>query len=414
MVDSFSEVAVQASEKVKATGENPKDAVGKLLKSSGSAKINLDPQNQNSEDENDWQTIPILRQHQNRYKRKRLSTPSPEKQDLRSYNRYSALNVDDAPQVEVTSKTLKPPPIMLYGIKNVTKLKETIEVVLDKTQYSFKIVTKNQMRVSTENMEAYKKIMAVVREKQLIGHTFVPKSERPCRIVIKNLHHSTPIQAIKDVIEETGNTVKGEIINARHGSTKTPLSTWFVNLEPGPNNSEVKNIKYIYHTSVKIEDPIRKNTIPQCKRCQQYGHTKNYCMRPYRCVKCAESHNTADCPKKDRQEPAKCALCLEDHAANYRGCRVFKEIEKRKFGSRPNNKSAKPNQQESKNPKKPKSGTDEYTPNLGNKTYAQATAGVTGSLEAILSEQTKKLDRLIDHMSTLMGLLTTIVNKLVK
>lgn len=279
---------------------------------------------------------------------------------------------------------------------------------------AFKIVTKNQMRVSTENMEAYKKIMAVVREKQLIGHTFVPKSERPCRIVIKNLHHSTPIQAIKDVIEETGNTVKGEIINARHGSTKTPLSTWFVNLEPGPNNSEVKNIKYIYHTSVKIEDPIRKNTIPQCKRCQQYGHTKNYCMRPYRCVKCAESHNTADCPKKDRQEPAKCALCLEDHAANYRGCRVFKEIEKRKFGSRPNNKSAKPNQQESKNPKKPKSGTDEYTPNLGNKTYAQATAGVTGSLETILSEQTKKIDRLIDHMSTLMGLLTTIVNKLVK
>lgn len=80
---------------------------------------------------------------------------------------------------------------------------------------------------------------------------------------------------------------------------------FFVNLEPSPNNSEVKTIEYIiYHTRVVIEDSRRSKDIPQCTRCQQYGHTKNNCMHPYRCVKCVEGHKTTECPKKDRNTPA--------------------------------------------------------------------------------------------------------------
>lgn len=134
-------------------------------------------------------------------------------------------------------------------------------------------------------------------------------------------------------------------------------------------------------------------------------------MRPYRCVKCAESHNTTDCPKQDRTEPAKCALCLGDHAANYKGCKVFQEIQKRKFGSRPQPRQKTTSQNEGK------ASVSEETmpptmPNT-NRTYAQATAGTSTSLEAILTKQAEKLDRLIEQMGTLMGLLSTIVTKLV-
>lgn len=72
---------------------------------------------------------------------------------------------------------------------------------------------------------------------------------------------------------------------------------------------------HIYNTIVTIEDPRKLKTVVQCTKCQQYGHTKNNCLRPYRCVKCAEAHNTSDCPKKDRNSPAKCALCLGSHPA---------------------------------------------------------------------------------------------------
>ncbi|KAJ8737813.1 hypothetical protein PYW08_000408 [Mythimna loreyi] len=92
----------------------------------------------------------------------------------------------------------------------------------------------------------------------------------------------------------------------------------------------VNQIKIIYHQSVTIEDPRKRKTIPQCQRCQQYGHSKNYCMRPYLCVKCGEGHRTADYPKKDRNTPAKCALC-EDHPANFMGCDVYREIVQRRM-----------------------------------------------------------------------------------
>lgn len=393
-------------------------------------KVNLDPLNQNSDDENEWQSAPILRQYrkktlsaytaqtsgvrQNSAKRMRLSpTPSPEK--IPTQNRYSELKVDEKQETMTKPRANKPPPLMLYGIKDVTKLKDLIEEVLNITQFSFKIVTKNQLRVTADSIEAYKNLMVLVREKKLIGHTFTPKDERPYRIVIKNLHPSTPMEAIKQAIESTGNIVKGEIINARHGQTKAPLSTWFVNIEPGPNNSEIKNLKYIYHTCVNIEDPKRKKTIPQCKRCQQYGHTKNYCMRPYRCVKCAENHNTLECPKT-KDEPAKCALCLGEHAASYKGCKVFQEIQKRKSNSRVQTRPWI--QMEEKDfptignrptlPEKPSTNTESA------KTYAQAITGDSTNLEKIISKQAEKLDRLIDQMGTLMSLLTTIVNKLVR
>ena len=53
-------------------------------------------------------------------------------------------------------------------------------------------------------------------------------------------------------------------------------------------------------------------------------------MRPFHCVKCAQSHKTSDCPKRDRNTPAQCALCHGSHPANYKGCEVYREILARK------------------------------------------------------------------------------------
>lgn len=68
---------------------------------------------------------------------------------------------------------------------------------------------------------------------------------------------------------------------------------------------------------------------------QQNGHTKNNFTRPFRYVKCWRSHNIVDCPKNDRSEPAACALCLDNHPTNFKGCCVYREILKRKLKSKP-------------------------------------------------------------------------------
>ena len=65
--------------------------------------------------------------------------------------------------------------------------------------------------------------------------------------------------------------------------------------------------------------------------CQLYGHTKSYCRRSPKCVKCAGDHLTAQCQRKTRSNDVKCALCLENHPANYKDCRIYQKIRNAKF-----------------------------------------------------------------------------------
>lgn len=132
---------------------------------------------------------------------------------------------------------------------------------------------------------------------------------------------------------------------------------------------DIYSIKEILHIRVKIE-PLRKNNkpIPQCKKCQSYNHTQNYCGRKPRCVKCAGMHQSTLC-SVEKTQPAKCANCQGNHTANYRGCEVAKELQKirehRKQNQNPSKSQviSKPNTIASKS----------MIRNVGDfKTYAQA------------------------------------------
>ncbi|KAL0902334.1 hypothetical protein ABMA27_000230 [Loxostege sticticalis] len=359
----------------------------------------------NSKKSVDWQSVPVPRQH----KRRRTSrTPSPTTQKIPTSNKFEDLDIDVA-DVE-TSKTAlgqhqnKPPPIMLYGVEDISKLSDLIKTKLHDNEFSIKIITRKQLRLNCPTIDSYKQLMEIVRENNLIGHTFTRKDKKPYRIVIKNLHHTTPIAAIKEAMEKSGNQVIGEIINARYGPERIPLSTFF-----------------------------------------QYGHTKNNCLRPFRCVKCAENHNTIDCPKKDRNSPAKCALCLGEHPANYKGCQVYLEINKRKNYqqkrvSKPENKKQartgpeniadKENATNISHARHDLTKTNRvqsYTkghspsPYKEGMTYAEITKCqqeqkniADSKLEILLTKQAEKLDKLLDHMATLMSLLTTVIAKLAR
>ena len=71
-----------------------------------------------------------------------------------------------------------------------------------------------------------------------------------------------------------------------------------------------------------MESPRYKNDIPQCIRCQQYGHTKNYCNRTPASVKCAKNHLTIHCPSTGKIEEVKCYNCNGKHPASYKGWKL--------------------------------------------------------------------------------------------
>ena len=79
---------------------------------------------------------------------------------------------------------------------------------------------------------------------------------------------------------------------------------------------------------MRVEVTLYRKTglLPQCKNCQSWGHTKSYCHKESRCVKCAGKHTTESC-SKPKEVPPKCYNCGENHPASYRGCVVAKELQ---------------------------------------------------------------------------------------
>ena len=72
---------------------------------------------------------------------------------------------------------------------------------------------------------------------------------------------------------------------------------FFVDLEPEVNNKEIYKLEFLQNTLIRVEAPRIKNSVIQCTRCQDYGHSKTYCRKPFNCVKCGQPHNSQACTK---------------------------------------------------------------------------------------------------------------------
>jgi hypothetical protein len=149
-------------------------------------------------------------------------------------------------------------------------------------------------------------------------------------ISVRNMHYSTPPADMKTEIEKLGHQVTN-IWNITQYRTKLPLSMFFVELKPAPNNKDIFLVEYLQQCKIKFEALKHKRDIVQCANCQRYGHTKNYSHLKSRCVKCAGDHSTHLCHRKDRSKDVKCVLCGGNHPANYKGCTAYKELQQKTY-----------------------------------------------------------------------------------
>ena len=113
---------------------------------------------------------------------------------------------------------------------------------------------------------------------------------------------------------------------------------FLVEIEQANNNKDIYNIPIVCNSKVNIEPPRTIREITQSARCQRYGHTKNYYNKQARCVKCAGTHPTENCPRGKRIDKVVCSIC-GNNPANYKGCMVRKELQKKIIS--PNNRNTK-------------------------------------------------------------------------
>lgn len=138
------------------------------------------------------------------------------------------------------------------------------------------------------------------------------------------------MEYVKADLEEKGHKVSN-IINLTKSGISIPLPMFLIELEQSSNNKQIYNTSIVCNAIVKVEPPRANRNIPQCARCQRYGHTKNYCNKPPACVKCAGSHLSISCPLGKKIEKVICSNCKNKHPANYRGCIIRKELQNKLF-----------------------------------------------------------------------------------
>jgi len=253
------------------------------------------------------------------------SAPDPTPPSLLQANPFSSLSQPEEENVTLNKEEL-PPPIYVKNVNDFIVFIKELTKALGKHEFSCKSRTQDIM-LRTESPNGYRLAVQYLRKMNAQFHTFQLKEEKPLRVVIRNLHSSTPTEIIKEELEALDFNVK-TVTPVLHPITKDKLHLFFVDLEPTKRSQDIYDLKNLLRTIIKVEEPHKKRELIQCKRCQNFGHSKGYCNYTPTCVKCAEHHLTSDCPKS-RDTPAKCALCNGQHPASYKGCNIYKELRKR-------------------------------------------------------------------------------------
>lgn len=271
-----------------------------------------------------------------------------------THNKFDILSTDDLKTDDKNKEYVpKPEPIFVTGIINITPLRDVLNKVASMDKYTLTTLRSGHIiKLMPNDIETYKVVRDTLIENEINHYTYKLKSERAYRVVIRGLHASEDTSVIKSELQAKGHEVR-QIVNVLHRVTKEKLPLYFVDLEQRPNNKDIFNIKQISHMKISIEAPYKKREVLQCKRCQRFGHSKNQCFRPFRCVKCGNDHSTAACTKPPETD-ALCANCQGKHPASYRGCIKYKEYKERilKIKPKPDINRTRPSSTMNSDPKK--------------------------------------------------------------
>jgi hypothetical protein len=91
------------------------------------------------------------------------------------------------------------------------------------------------------------------------------------------VQYSIDPEDIKTEIAKLGHKVSN-IWNVKHYLTKQPLSMFFIDLLPAPNNKDIYNVEFLQQCKILFEPPLHSRNIAQCANCQRYGHTKTFAI----------------------------------------------------------------------------------------------------------------------------------------
>jgi hypothetical protein len=354
--------------------------------------------------------------------------PPPSKKLFTTRNRFEALNSNpsekDSPDIDVDATSeaedvnndihiKPPPPIFMKGVLDFPNFCAAL-IELIGVDHFFCKSAGDRLKIQTSNPESYRVLVRYLKDGKAEYHTFQLREDKPLRVVIRHIHQSTPTDLIKSELEARLFEVR-QVTNVLHKTTKCPLPLFFVDLEPTAHSNDIYQLSSLLHTKILVEEPYKPKVISQCVNCQEYGHTKSYCGYHSRCVRCGDHHQSSSCPKS-RSDPPKCALCSGDHPASYKGCSVYRDLQRGRNQTTKSNFLSDNVRNKTTNVRgtHPLTNAHPNQPSNHSPTYAQATSGQSDNTLPIPTQDlSNTITNFLEEFKSLINPLISLLNKVI-
>ncbi|KAL4082674.1 hypothetical protein QTP88_029735 [Uroleucon formosanum] len=169
--------------------------------------------------------------------------------------------------------------ICVQNITNYSAFENTLVQITGPNGFSCKF-TSSFLMIQPRGRKMFNLIAIHLKDTSASFHTFIPPTYQPYKVIIRNLYHTTLISDISDALSELVLSAR-RVTNVIKNGHPCPL--FLVELNLNTDNKNILNLSSILHTKIKVELPYKtKSGLPQCRNCQNYGHTANYCHHPSR------------------------------------------------------------------------------------------------------------------------------------
>lgn len=272
----------------------------------------------------------------------------PDDDDMSSIDSYGLANLALRTRRHTRIKTRpegeKPllPPIIVQGVK-IQQMREYLKNMdVHITKNVVLKITADSIKLLTSDSDAYAGLKQFCIDNKLSGYTFTPKQDRYIKICMYGLW-DIPMDEITAELKDKGvcpDKIKTLTLKKKRYEGETIFLLYFKKSQQ-VKITDLRKITGLFNVVVRFQYYKNQNNGPtQCSNCQKFGHGTQNCLRPAACVRCAGAHSSTSCPllpiddnveiKKIPDDKVKCALCGENHTANYRQCKIRLEYKEQK------------------------------------------------------------------------------------
>lgn len=244
--------------------------------------------------------------------------------------RIPSKSIEKAANVQKSS--YKPPPLNIVGVEYAFVNEMLKRHKQNPDDYSLSLAPFG-IRVFSANIDRYKVLKNELEKIKCQFFTYQLREEQTKKFVLHGLYHM-PENELETYLADCNikpiKIKKMNIFNKKYSDHCLYLLYFLksdqVKLSQLREISKVNSVKVGWkHYESNQSGPM------QCSNCMSYGHGGANCHLDPKCMRCAGLHKTKDCPclidpltnqlrEKIPDDQVKCALCQQNHTANFSRC----------------------------------------------------------------------------------------------